>query len=136
MKKITFGKIQLNVNKDKDKEQEASTSGKFIDFILSHRSKSKLFLLLFLIGFGTFGQKIDAANKFNEQIEEIAEDLESQHVKEVMGISEFGRKSKIFDINVNYLQHNFRGMNVILMKRILLIFRNKLQRHVNRHPNQ
>lgn len=37
---------------------------------------------------------------FNKQIEEIAEDLESQHVKEVMGISEFGRKSKIFDINV------------------------------------
>lgn len=34
------------------------------------------------------------------QIEDVAEDLESQHLKEVMGISGFGRKAaKVFDIN-------------------------------------
>lgn len=61
-------------------------------------TKTKLFKII-STGFGTFGKK-EATNKFNEAIEEIAEDLESQHVKEVMGISEFGRKAKSFDITV------------------------------------
>lgn len=53
------------------------------------------------VGFGTFGkQEIASQNKYNDEIEEIAEDLESQHVKEIMGISEFGRKAKSFDIVV------------------------------------
>ncbi|XP_055704986.1 gastrulation defective protein 1 homolog [Phlebotomus papatasi] len=48
-------------------------------------------------GFGTFGKNAPV-NKLNEAIEEITDDLESQHVKEVMGISGFGRKAKSFDI--------------------------------------
>ncbi|XP_059622309.1 gastrulation defective protein 1 homolog [Phlebotomus argentipes] len=48
-------------------------------------------------GFGTFGKNAPV-NKLNQAIEEIADDLESQHVKEVMGISGFGRKAKNFDI--------------------------------------
>lgn len=57
---------------------------------------------LFSVGFGTFG-KINSAstNTFDDKIEEIVEDLESQHVKEIMGISEFGKKAKSFDIGVS-----------------------------------
>lgn len=58
-------------------------------------------------GFGTFGgnetpssSTTTIENKFNNAIEEIAEDLENQHVKEVIGISAFGRKAKSFDIIV------------------------------------
>lgn len=54
-------------------------------------------------GFGTFGKNelTKAKTKFHDEIEEIAEDLESQHVKEIMGISEFGKKAKSFDIIVS-----------------------------------
>lgn len=56
-------------------------------------------------GFGTFGKNApsNVTNKFHDEIEEIAEDLESQHVKEIMGISEFGKKAKSFDISVSDL---------------------------------
>ncbi|XP_062129382.1 gastrulation defective protein 1 homolog [Drosophila sulfurigaster albostrigata] len=73
--KISFGKIQLNVNKTpaepkKDKQEDAG-------------------------GF----KKMDKQQMIR-QIEDVAEDLESQHLKEVMGISGFGRKAaKVFDIN-------------------------------------
>lgn len=50
-------------------------------------------------GFGVFG-KDEAKNSMNEAIEELADDLESQQVKDIMGISEFGRKAKTFDITV------------------------------------
>lgn len=57
-------------------------------------------------GFGTFGvdkpssSTTTSENKLNNAIEEIADDLENQHVKEVFGFSSFGRKAKSFDINV------------------------------------
>ncbi|XP_031621375.1 gastrulation defective protein 1 homolog [Contarinia nasturtii] len=82
--KITFGKIQLAVKKtekiDADKEEnqdDAATSTS---------------------GFGTFGKSEKEKNSLNIAIEELAEDLESQRVKEIMGITEFGRKAKTFDI--------------------------------------
>lgn len=49
-------------------------------------------------GFGTFGR--GEKNSLNNAIEELADDLESQQVKDIMGITEFGRKAKIFDITV------------------------------------
>lgn len=54
---------------------------------------------IFLEGFGTFG-KNKKDKSFSVAIEEIADDLESQHVQEIMGISEFGRKAKSFSIEV------------------------------------
>lgn len=53
-----------------------------------------------LIGFGTFGKK--ESNSLNNSIRELADDLESARVKEIMGITEFGRKAKTFDISVRY----------------------------------
>lgn len=50
-----------------------------------------------ILGFGTFGKQtgtpIDAEDLNTE-------DLESKRVQEIMGISEFGRKAKTFDITV------------------------------------
>lgn len=113
MRKITFGKIQLNVNKDEKKTisadednlTTASTSGKlnFCDL----RILLLIYVLIYMVsrrlGFGTFGrnESAKANDKLNYEIEEIAEDLESQHVKEIMGISEFGRKAQSFDIIVS-----------------------------------
>lgn len=56
-----------------------------------------------ILGFGTFGknESAPATDQYNDEIEEISEDLESQHVKEIMGISEFGKKAKSFDILVS-----------------------------------
>lgn len=53
-------------------------------------------------GFGTFGKQ--NKNSLNNAIEslELTEDLESKRVQEIMGISEFGRKAKIFDITVSF----------------------------------
>ncbi|CAK1543634.1 unnamed protein product [Leptosia nina] len=68
-KPIAFGKITLNFKKEsKDNESTA--------------------------GFGTFGRPIQE----HKEIEELSDDLESQHVQEVMGIKNFGKKAKNFDI--------------------------------------
>lgn len=48
---------------------------------------------MFPIGFGTFGK----TSIINEDVD----DVESQHVKNIMGISAFGRKAKSFDITVS-----------------------------------
>ena len=54
-------------------------------------------LFIFIGGFKKFGKP-----QLIEQIDEVADDLESQHLKEIMGISEFGRKAaKSFDIVVS-----------------------------------
>lgn len=84
--KITFGKIQFGKKPAAETETKVEES----------------------TGFGTFGKQTSTAtsstsgsapkHSLNNQIEEIADDLESQHVKEVMGISSFGRKAKSFDI--------------------------------------
>lgn len=71
--------------------------GLYRNYLPVLHGKSSLIFNILLAGFGTFGKQ-EIENKYNEAIEEIAEDLESQHVKEVMGISEFGRKAKKFDI--------------------------------------
>ncbi|KAH8370051.1 hypothetical protein KR093_002035 [Drosophila rubida] len=72
--KISFGKIQLNVNKTPAEPSKADQDA------------------------GGF-KKMDKQQMIR-QIEDVAEDLESQHLKEVMGISGFGRKAaKVFDIN-------------------------------------
>lgn len=52
------------------------------------------------LGFGTFGKQ--EKNSLNNAIEELADDLESQQVRDIMGITEFGRKAKIFDITVSF----------------------------------
>ncbi|TDG38188.1 hypothetical protein AWZ03_015390, partial [Drosophila navojoa] len=72
--KISFGKIQLNVNKTPaETTQESQDAGGF--------------------------KKMDKQQMIR-QIEDVAEDLESQHLKDLMGISSFGRKAaKVFDIN-------------------------------------
>ncbi|KAJ2938882.1 hypothetical protein O0L34_g17693 [Tuta absoluta] len=81
-KPIAFGKICFNVNKapefEKSDVEEPSPSS---------TSTS---------GFGTFGR---TPIKDQQIIEEISEDLESQHVQEVMGIRNFGKKAKNFNIN-------------------------------------
>lgn len=72
--KISFGKIQLNVSKTPtETNKDDQDAGGF--------------------------KKMDKQQMIR-QIEDVAEDLESQHLKEVMGISGFGRKAaKVFDIN-------------------------------------
>lgn len=108
--KITFGKIQLNVKKadepietKKDDDLESTTGFVYysifnsFDFVLEMTNKSKISFP----GFGLFGKQ-ETKNSINNAIEELAiDDLESQRVKDIMGISEFGRKAKIFDITVN-----------------------------------
>ncbi|XP_052744079.1 gastrulation defective protein 1 homolog [Bicyclus anynana] len=72
-KPISFGKISFNFTKgslDENKDESAS-------------------------GFGTFGRTPIQEHK---DIEEIAEDLESQHVHQVMGIKNFGKKAKNFNL--------------------------------------
>lgn len=72
--KISFGKIQLNVSKTPAKTAVESQDA---------------------VGF----KKIDKQQMIR-QIEDVAEDLESQHLRDLMGISSFGRKAaKVFDIN-------------------------------------
>lgn len=91
--KITFGKIQLNIAKPpasrdstKKPDDASATTSSSTDSSID--------------GFGTFGKiKPSAINQFNDEIEELAEDLEEQQIKDVMGISGFGRKAKQFDIN-------------------------------------
>ncbi|KAM8712164.1 hypothetical protein ACLKA7_012653 [Drosophila subpalustris] len=72
--KISFGKIQLNVSKTPAETNKTEQDA------------------------GGF-KKMDKQQMIR-QIEDVSEDLESQHLKEVMGISGFGRKAaKVFDIN-------------------------------------
>lgn len=108
--KITIGKIQLNVKKadepiETKKDDDLETTTGFVyysifnsfDFVLEMTNKSKISFS----GFGLFGKQ-ETKNSINNAIEELAiDDLESQRVKDIMGISEFGRKAKTFDITVN-----------------------------------
>lgn len=72
-KPISFGKISFNINKTSSHDSgDASTTG-----------------------FGKFGRTPIQEQK---DIEEIAEDLESQHVHQVMGIKNFGKKAKNIDV--------------------------------------
>ncbi|XP_045761858.1 gastrulation defective protein 1 homolog [Maniola jurtina] len=72
-KPISFGKISFNFTKGSlDENKDESTSG-----------------------FGTFGRTPIQEQK---DIEEIADDLESQHVHQVMGIRNFGKKAKNFNV--------------------------------------
>lgn len=54
----------------------------------------------FILGFGTFGKQQKGTPINAEEL--TTEDLESQRVQEIMGISEFGRKAKTFDITVRF----------------------------------
>lgn len=75
-KPISFGKISFNLSKSEEKNNEkeanAATSG-----------------------FGTFGR---TPIQEHHEIEKITDDLESQHVQEVMGIKNFGKKAKSFNL--------------------------------------
>ncbi|CAG9792878.1 unnamed protein product [Diatraea saccharalis] len=71
-KPISFGKITLNFEKASTNEQTSSPEG-----------------------FGTFGR---TPIQEQREIEEIADDLENQHVQQVMGIKNFGKKAKNFDL--------------------------------------
>ncbi|XP_037954493.1 gastrulation defective protein 1 homolog [Teleopsis dalmanni] len=77
--KIAFGKINLNLSTigvdEVQQPQNADASG------------------------STGFKKIDNA-KLMQRLDEVSDDLESQHIKDIMGISGFGKKSaKSFDIN-------------------------------------
>lgn len=62
---------------------------------------------MYILGFGTFGKHEQEKNVINNAIEDLAiDDAESQRVKDIMGISEFGRKAKIFDITVSFRLFN------------------------------
>lgn len=67
-KPISFGKISFKASKPPDNDKNESTSG-----------------------FGTFGRTPIQEAK---EIEEISDDLENQHVEQVMGIKNFGKKPK------------------------------------------
>lgn len=67
-KPISFGKISFKTNKTSESDKNESSSG-----------------------FGTFGRTPIQEAK---EIEEIADDLESQHVEQVMGIKNFGKNPK------------------------------------------
>lgn len=82
--KISFGKINLNLSKTAEKCSEnenhdddkaaTSTGGGF--------------------------KKMDK-QQMQKQIDDMTEDLEGQKLREIMGLTGFGRKTaKIFDINV------------------------------------
>ncbi|XP_063388231.1 gastrulation defective protein 1 homolog [Cydia fagiglandana] len=77
-KPISFGKISFNVAKapenTKNEEDNPDTSTS---------------------GFGTFGRTPIQEQK---EIDEITDDLESQHVQQVMGIKNFGKKAKNFNV--------------------------------------
>lgn len=75
-KPISFGKISFNISKAPEFESEN----------VQNESTS---------GFGTFGR---TPIQEQREIEEIADDLENQHVQQVMGIKNFGKKAKNFDI--------------------------------------
>ncbi|CAF4860726.1 unnamed protein product [Pieris macdunnoughi] len=68
-KPISFGKITLNFQKETSDNGASS-------------------------GFGTFGRPIQE----QKEIEELSDDLENQHVHQVMGIKNFGKKAKNYDI--------------------------------------
>ncbi|GBP49765.1 Gastrulation defective protein 1 homolog [Eumeta japonica] len=78
-KPISFGKINFKINTKSfvanpdDKDADTNTSG-----------------------FGTFGRTPIKDNL--QEIEEITVDLENQHVEKVMGIKNFGKKAKNFNI--------------------------------------
>lgn len=81
-KKISFGKININFLKKKeetspDEKTEPESTG---------------------VGFGTFGKT--TKNVENNAIREItAEDEEeSNNMKKIMGLSEFGKKAKVYDV--------------------------------------
>lgn len=81
--KIAFGKINLNLNKAHEKPASENEETE-----------------LATTSTGGF-KKIDK-HQMQKQIEEVAEDLEAQKLKEVMGLTGFGRKAaKVFDINVS-----------------------------------
>lgn len=78
-KPIAFGKISFNLAKSNEPEKnEEPPPAPAVE------------------GFGTFGRT--PIKDQGKEIEEIAEDLESQHVHQVMGIRNFGKKAKNFDI--------------------------------------
>lgn len=94
-KKITFGKIKLNTSKASEETADGpSTQGKWkiMKIFKQTMLRTVRLLTIYVSGFGTFG-------KVN-QSEEI-DDVETQHVKNIMGISAFGRKAKSFDITVS-----------------------------------
>ncbi|XP_022119698.2 gastrulation defective protein 1 homolog [Pieris rapae] len=68
-KPISFGKITLNFQKETSNDGASS-------------------------GFGSFGRPIQE----QKEIEELSDDLENQHVHQVMGIKNFGKKAKNYDI--------------------------------------
>ncbi|RVE46659.1 hypothetical protein evm_008671 [Chilo suppressalis] len=87
-KPISFGKITLNFQKESNEPTSSSE------------------------GFGTFGRTGTPIQE-QKEIEEIAEDLENQHVQQVMGIKNFGKKAKNFDLEamVNEARKNAQEAN-------------------------
>lgn len=84
--KIFFGKINLNPNKPAAVTEKSAGSQNEVSASAT----------------GVGGFKKMGKQQLIRQVEEVTEDMESQHLKEVMGISGFGRKAaKVFDINVS-----------------------------------
>lgn len=58
------------------------------------------------LGFGIFGKQQKTTPIMADEL--TTDDLESKRVQEIMGISEFGRKAKTFDITVrNFIFDEF-----------------------------
>ncbi|CAD7012076.1 unnamed protein product [Ceratitis capitata] len=82
--KISFGKINLNPNKPAVAVEKPNDS----EHVATNSAVTGG-------GFKKMGKE-----QLIRQVEEVTDDMESQHLKEVMGISGFGRKAaKVFDIN-------------------------------------
>lgn len=76
--KITFGKI-ISLSGPKNPEEPAEES----------KSEPEA------SGFKKFGKDEHA-----KKVDEVSEELEQQSLKDIMGITEFGKKAKVFDIKV------------------------------------
>lgn len=99
--KISFGKINLNPNKPAGVTEKPAES--------QHEASSST---TNAGGFKKMGKQ-----QLIRQVEEVTEDMESQHLKEIMGISGFGRKTaKVFDINVSKVYIRIYVRNKITFK--------------------
>lgn len=78
--KITFGKIVLSVPKKSEDPAEESKNEPETS------------------GFKKFGKE-----DHQKKVEIVSEELEQQSLKDVMGITGFGKKAKVFDIIVSNL---------------------------------
>lgn len=86
--KITFGKIALSIAKKPEEPSEASENEPETS------------------GFKKFGK-----DDHSKKVDEVSEELEQQTLRDVMGITGFGKKAKVFDIKVSYKSSTITQLN-------------------------